>query len=227
MFNFTIMQTRKYIVVYIYIQFSSVHFTSVAQSCLTLWEPMDCSMPGFPVHHQIPEFTQTHVHSVGDAVQPSHLRLSPSLPAFIFPSIRVFQMSQLFTSDGQSIGVSALESVLPMNIQNWFPLGWTGWISLQSKGVSRVFSNTTVRKHQFFWTQLSLKSNSRLHIRLLEKKLFCQVAVSFNFKAAVTICSDFGAQNNKVCHCFQCFPIYLPWNDGTRCHDLRFLNVIF
>ena len=74
----------------------------------------------------------------------------------IFPSIRSFQMSQLFTSGGQSIGVSASTSVLPMNTQDWYSLGWTGWISLQSKGLSRVFSNATVQKHQFFVAQLSL-----------------------------------------------------------------------
>ena len=79
------------------------------------------------------------------------------LPPSIFPSIRVFSNSQLFTSGGQSIGVSALASVLPVNIQDWFPLGWTDWMSLQSKGFSRVFSNTTVQKHQFFGTQLSLQ----------------------------------------------------------------------
>ena len=80
------------------------------------------------------------------------------LPPSIFPSIRVFsnEMVQSFTSGGQHIGVSASTSVLPMNIQGWFPLGWTGWISLQSKGLSRVFSNTTVQKHQFFSYQLSL-----------------------------------------------------------------------
>ena len=80
-----------------------------------------------------------------------------------------FQMSQLFTSSGRSIGVSASTSVLPMNNQDWSPLGWTGWISLQSKGLSRVFSNTTVQKHQFFGTQLSLESNSHIHTRLLER----------------------------------------------------------
>ena len=73
-----------------------------------------------------------------------------------FPASGAFQMSQFFTSGGQSIGVSASTLVLPMNIQDWFPSGWTGWISLQSKGLSRVFSNTTVKKHQFFSTQLSL-----------------------------------------------------------------------
>ena len=76
-----------------------------------------------------------------------------------FPSLGSFQMNQLFTSGGQSIGVSASASVLPMNIQDWFPLGWTCWISLQSKGLSRVFSNTTVQKHQLFGVQLSLWSN--------------------------------------------------------------------
>ena len=98
--------------------------------------------------------------------QPSHPLSSPSPPTFIFPSIRVFSKSQFFASGGQSIGASGLASVLPMNIQNRFPLGW---ISLQSKGLSRVFSNTTVQKHQFFGTQLSLWSNSHIHTWLLEK----------------------------------------------------------
>ena len=86
-----------------------------------------------------------------------------------FPASGSFQKSHFFTSGGPSIGVSALASVLPMNIQGWFPLGWTGWISLQSKGLSRVFSNTTVQKHQFFGAQLSLYSNSHIHTWLLEK----------------------------------------------------------
>ena len=86
-----------------------------------------------------------------------------------FPGSDSFQMSQFFASGGQTTGVSASTSVLPMNTQDWFPLGWTGWISLQSRGLSRVFSNTTVQKHQFFCTQLSLWSNSHIHTRLLEK----------------------------------------------------------
>ena len=86
-----------------------------------------------------------------------------------FPASGSFPMSQLFASGGQSIGVSASTSVLPMNTQDWFHLGWTGWISLQSRGLSRVFSNTTVQKHQFLCTQLSLQSNSHIHIWLLEK----------------------------------------------------------
>ena len=80
-----------------------------------------------------------------------------------FPASGSFQMSQLFASGGQSIGVSASIAVLPMNTQDWSPLGWTGWISLQSEGLSRVFSNTTVQKHQFFGVQLSSLSNSHIH----------------------------------------------------------------
>ena len=86
-----------------------------------------------------------------------------------FPAPGSFQISQFFASGGQSIGVSAAASVLPMKIQDWFPLGWTGWISLKSKGLSRVFSNITVQKHQFFGAQLSLWSNSHIHTWLLEK----------------------------------------------------------
>ena len=86
-----------------------------------------------------------------------------------FPASGSFLMSQLFTSDGQNIGVSASTSVLQMNTQDWSPLGWTGWISLQSKGLSRVFSNTTVQKHQFFGAQLSLWFNSHIHTWLLGK----------------------------------------------------------
>ena len=85
------------------------------------------------------------------------------------PASASFPMSQLFAGGGQSIGVSASASVIPMNIQDWFPLGWTGWMSLQSKGLSRVFSNTTVQKHQFFGTQLSSQSDSHIHTWLLEK----------------------------------------------------------
>ena len=105
-----------------------------------------------------------------------HLSISSSVVPFSsclqsFPASGSFPMSQFFASSGQSIGVSASASVLPMNIQDWFPLGWTGWNSLQSKGLSRVFSNTTVQKHQFFITQPSLQSNSHIHTWLLEKTI--------------------------------------------------------
>ena len=112
---------------------------------------MDCSMSGFPIHHQFLELAQTHVHWVGDAIQPSHLLSSPSPPSFNLSQHQgLFQwVSSLH--GGQSIGALASASVLPMNIQDWFPLGWTGWISLQSKGFSRVFSNTTVQKQRHYF----------------------------------------------------------------------------
>ena len=122
---------------------------SVVQLCLTLYDPMDCSMPGLPVLHYRLKLAQTHVHWVGVAIQPSCPLLSPISSCLqSFPATGSVLMSQFFTSGGQSIRVSASTSVLPMNIQDWSPLGWTGWISLQSKGLSRVFSNTTVQKHQ-------------------------------------------------------------------------------
>ena len=86
-----------------------------------------------------------------------------------FPASGSFPVSQFFASGGQSIGVSASTSLLPVNIQDWFPLGWTSWIFLLSKGLSRIFSNTVVQKHQFFSAQLSLESNSHIHTWLLEK----------------------------------------------------------
>ena len=127
-----------------------------SQSCLTLWDPMDCSTPGFLVHHQLPELAQTHMHQVIDAIQsfhhlPSILLLLPvqSFSSWLqsSPASGSFQMTQFLASGSQSTGV---------NIQDWFHLGLTGLISLQSKRLSRVFSSTTVQKHPFFGTQLSL-----------------------------------------------------------------------
>ena len=152
-------------------RFSSVQFSSVAQSCPTLCDPRNRSTAGLPVHHQLPEFTQTHIHRVSDAIQhPSHLLLSPSPPApQSLPASESFPVSQLFAWGGQTIGVSALVSFFPKNTHDWSPLEWTGWISLQSKGLSRVFSNTTVQKHQFLSAQLSSQSNSHIHTWPLEK----------------------------------------------------------
>ena len=120
---------------------------------------MDCSPPSFPALHYMPESAQTHVHWFSDAIQPSILCHPFLLLPSIFPTSGSFLMSQLFASGGQNIGVSASASVLPMNIQGWFPLGLTGCISLQSKGFSRVFCNTTVQKHQCF----DLLSRPTLH----------------------------------------------------------------
>ena len=147
----------------------SVQFSSVTQSYPTLCDPMNCSMPGLPVHHQLPEFTQTCPLS-----QWCHPVISSSVIPFSscpqsLPASESFPMSQLFAWGGQSTGVPALASFLPKNTLDWFPLGWTDWIFLQSKGLSRVFSNTTVQKHQFFSAQPSSQSNSHIHTWPLEK----------------------------------------------------------
>ena len=110
---------------------------------------MDCSMPSLPVHRQLPEFTHSCPLSrwCHPAISSSVIPFSSCLQSF--PASGSFQMSWFFASGGQRTGVSASVSVLPVNTQDWSPLGWTGWISLQSKGLSRVFSNTTVQKHQY------------------------------------------------------------------------------
>ena len=144
-------------------------FSSVTQSCPTICDPMNHSTPRLPVHHQLPEFTQTHVHRVSDAIQPSHPLSSPSPPAPNPSQHQSFPMSQLFTWGGQSTGPSALASFLPKKSQGGSSSEWTGWISLHSKGLSRVFSNTTVQKHQFFGAQPSSQSNSHIHTWPQEK----------------------------------------------------------
>ena len=162
----------------------SVQFSSVAQLCPTLCDPMNRSTPGLPVHHQLPEFTQTHVHRVGWC----HPAISSSVIPFSscpqsFPESGSFPMSQLSAWGGQSIGVSTSASVIPMNTQDWSPLRWTSWISLQSKRLSRVFSNTTVQKHDS-------KNCYRKPIKRLEKE-------NRNKK-----------QNRKLTKKWQC-PVYL------------------
>ena len=128
---------------------------------------MGCSTPDFSVLHYLPEFAQTHVHWVDDAVQPSQPLSPPSPPAFNLSQHQgFFPKSQIFTSGGHSIRAST--SVLIMNIQGLFPLGLTGLISLLSERLSRVFPNITVWKHQFFGTQPFLWSNSYICTWLLE-----------------------------------------------------------
>ena len=132
----------KYITItYMY----SVQSSSVAQWCLTLCYPMNCSTPGLLVHHQLLEFTQTHVHWVGDAIQPSILCRPLLLLLPIPPSIRVLSDKSTLRMRWPKYWSFSFTSVLPMNTQGWSPVEWTGWISLQSKGLSRVFSNTTVQ----------------------------------------------------------------------------------
>ena len=148
----------------------SVQFSSVAQSCLTLCNPHElqhsrpaCRSPTPRVYSNPCPLSRWCHPTISSSVIPFS-----SCPQSL-PASGSFQMSQLFAWGGQSTGVSASPSVLPMNTQDWSPLGWSGWISLQSKGLSRVFSNTTVQKHQFFGSQLSSQSNSHIHTWPLEK----------------------------------------------------------
>ena len=151
--------------------FSSVQFSSAARLCPTLW-------PHESQHARPPCLSPTPgVHSNScPSSRWCHPAISSSVVLFSsctqsLPASGSFPMSQLFTWGGQSIGVSALASVLPMNIQNWSPLGWTGWTSLQSKGLSRVFSNTTVQKHQFFSAQFSSQSTIGYYTLLIHTTL--------------------------------------------------------
>ena len=148
---------------------SSVQFShSVMSSSVTPWTTAHQASLSITSSQSLPKLM-----SIESVMPSNHLILcrSFSFCPQSFPESGSFQMSQLFASCGQSVGVSASTSVLPMNTQDWSPLGWTGWIYLQSpcKGLSRVFSNTTVQKHQFFSAQLSSQSNSHIHTWLLEK----------------------------------------------------------
>ena len=135
---------------------------------------MDCRTSGFPVLHCLPEFAQTHVHGVNDAIQPSHPLLSPSPPALnhsqhqgLFQWVSsLYQIAKVLELQHQS------EYHIPVNIQGWFPLGFTGFISLLSKELSRVLSSTRGWKHQFFGAQPSLWSNSHIHTWLLKRPYF-------------------------------------------------------
>ena len=145
-----------------------VQFSSVAQSCLALCDSMNRSTPGLPVYHHLPEFTQTHIHRVGDAFQPSHPLSSPSPPA-----LNLSQHQGLFSESALRLRQpkywSFSFSISPSNEYSGQISFKIGRISLQSKGLSTVFSNTTVQKHQFFGAQLSLWSSSHIHTRLLKK----------------------------------------------------------
>ena len=144
----------------------ALQFSSIAQSCPTLCDPMNRSTPGLPVHHH-QEFTQSHVHWVSDAIQPSYPLSSPSPPAF---SLSHHQGLFRRVSSSNQVAKVLQFQLQHQSFQCIFRTDFlTSFISLQSKGLSRVFSNTTVQKHQFFCAQLSLWSNSHIHTWLLEK----------------------------------------------------------
>ena len=224
---------------------------SVAQSCPTLCDPMDWSMLGFLVLLQLLELAQTHVHWVSDAIQPSHPLLSPSPQSFLasgfFPNKSALRIRwPNYWSFSFSISSSNEYSGLISFRMDWLDL-------LEVQGTLKSLlqhhsSKASILRHSVFfivslshpymttgktivltrWTfvgkvmSLLLNMLSRLITTFLPRNKFF-----LNFVAAFTICSDFGAPQNKVSHCFPCFPIYLPWSDGTRCHDLCFLNAEF
>ena len=129
--------------------FINIQFSSVTQSCPTLWDPTDCSTPGFPVHQQLLELAQTHVHWVGDAIKPSHPLVPFSSYLRSFLGSGSFPVCQFFAWGSQNTGASTSTSVLSVNIQDWFPFGWTAWISLQSTGLSGVFSKPQFKSINF------------------------------------------------------------------------------
>ena len=138
----------------------SVSQSDQSLSRVPLCHPVDYRTPGSPVHHQLLEPTQTHVHPTGNATQPSHPVFPFTSCLQSFPASRSFQMNQFYASGSQSVGVSASASVFPMNIQDWFPLGWTGWISLQSKTLKRLLQHHSSKasilwRSAFFIVQLS------------------------------------------------------------------------
>ena len=197
---------------------------------------MSCSMTGFTVFQYLPEFAQTYVHLVSDVIQPFHSRLSPLLLSCLSQHQGLFQWVKLFPSGGQSTGASVSASVLPMNIQGRFPLGLIGLIFWLSKGLSRVSSSTTVRKHQF-GAQPSVGYNSHMtpgktialtiwtfvgKVLSLLFNMLSRFVVAFLPRSKHLLISWLQSLSTVifepkkiVCYCFHFFPIYLPWSDGT------------
>ena len=177
--------------------FSSVQFSSVAQSCPTLCDPMNSSMPGLPVHHQLPEFTQTHVHRVSDAIQTSHPLSSPSPPA-PNPSQHqsLFQWVNSPHEVAKVLEFSALASFLPKKCQGWSPSEWTGWISLQSKGLSRVLqhhnSKASILCHSAFFTvQLSHPYMTTGKTIALTRRTFVGKVITWYIIESISLCISF------------------------------------
>ena len=224
-----------------------IQFSSFAQSCPTLCDPMNRSTPGPPVHHQLPELTQTHVHRVGDAIQPSHPPLSPSPPAHN-PSQHqsLFQWVNSLRQVAKVLEIQLQHHSFQRNPRADLPKnGLVGSPCSPKDSLLQHHSSkaSILWRSAFFTVQLSHpymttgKTIALTRPTLVSKvmslllNILSRLVITFlprsnlNFMAAITICRHFGAPKNKVWHCFHCFPIYFPWSDGTRCHDLRFLNV--
>ena len=227
-----------------------VHFSSIVQSCSTLCDPMDCGMPGLLVHQQLPEFTQTHDHWVEDSIQPSHPLSSPSPPPYIFPRIKVSSNESVPLIRWPKYW-SYRFNISPSNEYSGLISFWMDWLDLLAvQGTLKSLpwyhnsKASILRPSAFFIVQLShlymttgktialTRWNSAGKVMSLLFNMLSRWVITFlprskclKFHGCIPICSDFGAQENKVCHCFHCFPIYLVWTDGTGCHDLCFLHV--
>jgi len=228
-----------------YLFLVGLQFSSVPQSCPTLCDPMNCSMPGLPVHHQLREPTQTHVHHVRDAIQSSHPLLSPSPPAFnlsqhqglfqwVSSSHQVakvleFQLQYqsfqwIFRLDLFAVQGS-LKSLLQHHNSKALILWCSAFFIVQLSHPYMTTGKTIALTRQTFVgkvTSLLFNMLSRMVITFLQRSK--HLLISWLHSPSTVILEP---PQNKVSHCFHCFPIYLPWSDGTRCHDLSFLNVEF
>ena len=228
----------------------SVQFNSVVWSCPTLCDPMDCSMPGFPVHYQLLKLVQTHDHHVGDAMQPSHPLLSLSPPAFNLSHIKIFSNELVLCIKWPKYWSF---SISPSNEYSWLISFTVDWFDLLAVGgtlkslLQHHSSKASILQcSAFFIVQLSHPYMTIGKTIVLARWTFVGKVIPLLFNKLSrlviaflprskclliswldTICSDFGAQENKICHCFHCFSIYLPWRDGTRFHEPWFLNVEF
>ena len=229
----------------------SVQFSSVTQSCLALCDPMDCSTPGLLVYHQLPEFTQTPIYWIGDAIQPSHPLLPLLLLPSIFPSIRVFSNEAVLRIRWPKYWSFSF-NIRPSNEYSGlisFGMDWLYLLAVQGtfKSLLQHHSSKASILHcsAFFTAQLlhpymtTGKTIALTRLTFVGKMIY----LLFNILSRLVIlprskhlliswlqspsAGILETQENEVSHCSHCFPIYLPWSDETRYHDLRFLNVEF
>ena len=220
--------------------FSSVQFSSVAQSCPTLCDPMNRSMPGLPVHHQPLEFTQTHVHWVSDAIQPAHPILSSSPPA-----LHLSQHQGCLKWVSSSHQVAKLLEFQLQHQSNEHPglisfrMDWLDLLEETLKSLRQYHSSkaSILRHSAFFIVQLShpylttgkpialTRQTLVSKVMSLLLNMLSRLVITFLPRSESPSAVILEPLQNKVWHCFHCFPIYLPWSDGTRRHDPNFLNV--